>query len=66
MASGPEHFKAAEQLIKKSAEWAAEWPDAPARRLGDLAEAQVHATLALAAATAMNQGAKGAAAGADR
>jgi len=50
MATGPEHYREAEQLL----DWARQ-----AERGGDwerlyLAQAQIHATLALAAATAMN------------
>lgn len=57
--TGPEHFREAEALAESSSRWMTEWgPDdmAPADRLArknsDLAKAQVHATLALAAATA--------------
>jgi len=66
--TGPEHYREAEELAKR----ADEWPDADygwkaalsteeriARRAGDLAAAQVHATLALAAATALNDGENG-------
>jgi len=50
MATGPEHYRNAEQLLAQteSPSWHAE--DSPAT----LAEAQVHATLALAAATGLN------------
>lgn len=61
--TGPEHYRQAERLIEQ----ADEWPDADlgwkgdltaaeriARRDSDLAAAQVHATLALAAATGLN------------
>ncbi|MFF8406939.1 hypothetical protein ACF06P_35590 [Streptomyces sp. NPDC015684] len=63
MASGPEHYQKAERL----AEQADEWMDADTgwkanlssderitRRRADLEAAQVHATLALAAAAALN------------
>jgi hypothetical protein len=63
MATGPEHYRKAEELISTADEWmdadlgwkahlsAQERID---RRSADLAAAQVHATLALAAATALN------------
>lgn len=46
--TGPEHYRAAEQLI----EIAKNSQDAPIATAQLLAEAQIHATLALAAATA--------------
>lgn len=47
MATGPEHFKSAEYFIERSA--TAEWGSAVEKHY--LAAAQVHATLALTAAT---------------
>lgn len=62
MSSGPEHYAEAEQLLAQADEWL-DGEDAPdsfelvhARRAEDLAAAQVHATLALAAATALAEG----------
>lgn len=49
--TGPEHFREAERLIDQASEWLDSYAD---RRIADLAEAQVHATLALAAATALS------------
>lgn len=49
MASGPEHYREAERLL----EYGPHDEQEPERVLRDFAEAQVHATLALAAATAM-------------
>lgn len=49
--TGPQHYQAAESLIELAGEDAAD-PDAPyAHEMYLLAKAQVHATLALAAAT---------------
>ncbi|WP_086559940.1 hypothetical protein [Streptomyces africanus] len=62
MATGPEHYREAERLIEQSKTWAnadTGWkahlsPEVRrAYRMADLAEAQVHADLAKAAATAM-------------
>ena len=58
--TGPEHYREAEALARTALNWmGGEWgPEdmTPAERLArknsDLAKAQVHATLALAAATA--------------
>jgi hypothetical protein len=47
--TGPEHYKAAEECLAGDAGDSATYSEALAR----LAEAQVHATLALAAATAL-------------
>lgn len=47
--TGPEHYRKAEELIGK----AAKHGDGTDRQATTLAAAQVHATLALAAATAM-------------
>jgi hypothetical protein len=44
--NGPEHYRQAEQLLRSTLPWV---PPTPA----DVARAQVHATLALAAATAL-------------
>lgn len=59
MPSGPQHYAEAEQLLEQADEWL-NGEDAPdsfelvhARRAEDMAAAQVHATLALAAATAL-------------
>ena len=49
--TGPEHYQAAEEILKTSAECG--WHDNEARQ--SINEAKVHATLALAAATALNQ-----------
>jgi hypothetical protein len=62
MATGPEHYREAERLLEQSKTWAnadTGWKarlsteERIARRMADLAEAQVHADLAKAAATAM-------------
>jgi len=50
MASGPEHFKAAEELIAGVEQYGGDFT--PEGRADQIAIAQVHATLALAAATA--------------
>jgi hypothetical protein len=67
MATGPEHFAEAESLLEQADEWlnGEDAPDelAHARRGEDLTAAQVHATLALAAATALSE--NGAMPGAD-
>lgn len=64
MATGPEHYREAERLTQQAGEWMdadTGWKahmsgeERIARRAADLAEAQVHATLALAAATALNR-----------
>jgi len=47
--TGPEHYKMAETLAKVADEGSVDWEST-------LARAQVHATLALAAATALNDG----------
>jgi hypothetical protein len=49
MASGPEHFKAAEELIAGVEQHGGDFT--PEGRADQIAIAQVHATLALAAAT---------------
>jgi hypothetical protein len=55
--NGPAHYREAERLIKQANSIVDGFPsDAYAQTL---AEAQVHATLALAAATAMNDGSDG-------
>lgn len=66
MSSGPEHYAEAERLLEQADEWLS-GEDAPdsfelvhARRAEDLAAAQVHATLALAAATWFADPAEGA------
>jgi len=60
--TGPEHYREAERLTDQASTWAnadTGWKahlsseERIAHRMGDLAEAQVHATLAHAAATAM-------------
>ena len=51
MASGPDHYKAAESLLYGDEEF--DGYSEPRRRADELAAAQVHATLALAAATAL-------------
>lgn len=62
MATGPEHYREAERLLDQSKTWAnadTGWKgqlsaeERLAYRRADLAEAQVHADLAKAAATAM-------------
>lgn len=56
MATGPEHYVEAERLLGEADHWLdadIEWEASLARRAGDLAAAQVHATLAAAAATAL-------------
>ena len=56
--TGPEHYCKAEHLLdattKRLTGNDAEWLQTPGRRAELRAEAQVHATLALAAATALN------------
>lgn len=61
--TGPEHFREAERLTDQANSWANAdmgWKahlsseERIAHRMADLADAQVHATLALAAATALN------------
>jgi hypothetical protein len=52
--TGPEHYQRAEQLLDWAAAIAAEDSGTPEDRLSLLAEAQAHATLALAAATAVH------------
>lgn len=63
MATGPEHYRHAERLIAQADEWLDAdlgWKgdltteERHGFRAGDLAAAQVHATLALAAATGLN------------
>lgn len=49
--SGPEHYAYAEQLLQDAMEWTAQDHEQAAL----IAEAQVHATLALVAATAQPQ-----------
>jgi hypothetical protein len=65
MATGPEHYREAEQLASQADEWMdADWgwkakltaEERLAYRTADLGAAQVHATLALAAATALIDG----------
>lgn len=65
MATGPEHYREAERLLTEAGKWMnadtgwmAHMPteERLARRTADLAEAQVHADLAKAAATAMASG----------
>lgn len=60
--TGPEHYREAERLIERADEWLdadygwmASMPTTERleRRASDLASAQVHATLALAAASAL-------------
>jgi hypothetical protein len=57
MATGPDHYAEAEQLLahasRKSRIDDAKWLNTPQRRAELRAEAAVHATLALAAATAL-------------
>lgn len=50
--TGPEHFKKAEECIKKAFGSWGDQPEPEGQRIW-LAQAQVHATLALAAATAV-------------
>jgi hypothetical protein len=66
--TGPEHYRHAEELAEEAgAVMDAEWgiyssmgvSERLQRRSAFLAHAQVHATLALAAATALNQGRPG-------
>ncbi len=56
--SGPEHYREAEKLIaaanRRLGGNDAEWLHPPVRRAEQRAEAQIHATLALAAATALD------------
>jgi hypothetical protein len=52
MATGPDHYRKAEELLVDAAEATVELPYAADRMV---ARAQVHATLALAAATALPQ-----------
>ncbi|WP_330349237.1 hypothetical protein [Streptomyces sp. NBC_00582] len=61
--TGPEHYREAERLTEQSKTWAnadmgrkahLSSEERIAYRMADLAEAQVHATLAQAAATAMS------------
>jgi len=54
--TGPEHYREAEHLLEDGFFDAGADPELAAR---DLARAQVHATLALAAATALNDSAIG-------
>jgi hypothetical protein len=58
--TGPEHFKEAERLIEAAGEVPSNHGDTNPGALVLLAEAQVHATLALAAATAIGQQKQGA------
>jgi len=58
--TGPEHYREAEALAESALEWMGGWGESEmpaaerlARKNSDLAKAQVHATLALAAATAL-------------
>jgi len=44
--TGPEHYKKADELLREA------WHQEPGHKQDNLAQAQVHATLALAAATA--------------
>lgn len=62
--TGPEHYREAERLQHQADTWEnadTGWKadmsgeERIARRMADLADAQVHATLALAAATALNR-----------
>ena len=60
---GPEHYREAEALARSAPNWMADWGprDMPfterlAHKNSDVAMAQVHATLALAAATALTGG----------
>lgn len=66
--TGPEHYREAERLTRRAGTWmeaSTGWkgrlPDEQrlAYRMADLAEAQVHATLAKAAATALSVGPNG-------
>jgi hypothetical protein len=61
--TGPEHYREAERLAEQAAGWMDAYTgwkaglstdERLARRAADLAEAQVHASLALAAATGLN------------
>lgn len=61
--TGPQHYREAERLTAQADSWAnadTGWKahlsseERIAHRMADLTEAQVHATLALAAATALN------------
>ena len=56
MASGPEHFQEAERLLDMAGEIPARDDDTNPGAALTIAEAQVHATLALAAATALMPG----------
>lgn len=53
--TGAEHFEAAESLLKQAAEFGIGTSKTRDLAIALTAQAQVHATLALAAATAMNQ-----------
>ena len=55
MATGPEHYREAERLREQAEGLNIRNADARAERAVLAAEAQVHATLALAAATALNR-----------
>lgn len=64
MATGPEHYREAERLLNEAGKWMnadTGWmahmstEERLARRTADLAEAQVHADLAKAAASALNR-----------
>ncbi|MBC9729892.1 hypothetical protein [Streptomyces sp. TRM68367] len=64
--TGPDHYREAERLTRQAGTWMdadtgwkAHLPTSErlAHRMADLAEAQVHATLANAAATALNDNA---------
>jgi hypothetical protein len=64
MATGPEHYREAEQLTQQAGTWMdadTGWKahlstdERLARRMADLTEALVHAQLANAAATALNR-----------
>jgi len=59
--TGPEHYRDAERLLTAANRKIndAEWLHPPVRRAELRAEAQVHATLALAAATALVMGDNG-------
>lgn len=66
MPTGPEHYREAERLTTQASAWAdadTGWKgrltgaERIAYRMADLAEAQVHATLAQAAAAALNDNA---------